>query len=306
MSNRLAQRFGMVEDAELIPVLKATAFKGQVSDAQMTALLIVADQYGLNPWTKEIYAFPDPQNGIVPVVSVDGWSRIINEHPAFDGIEFELSGKGDDMEMLCRIFRKDRSRPIAVTEYLTECKRETKPWKSHPRRMLRHKAEIQCARLAFGFAGLHDHDEAERIVEASSGAPKNMGAAQVVEAAAAAEMPLGLLESAESAATEGVAIYQEFWKSTGPENRKALAGHHARLKQAAIDADAARTVEMPTTGGQAEQPTLDLVALERRIGSCNDAQVLLLIADDVATLPEGEDRARLEKLIAVRGEALEG
>jgi hypothetical protein len=62
--------------------LKATAFKGQVSDAQMTALLIVANQYGLNPWTKEIYAFPDKNNGIVPVVGVDGWSRIINEPPA--------------------------------------------------------------------------------------------------------------------------------------------------------------------------------------------------------------------------------
>jgi phage recombination protein Bet len=63
---------------ELVTVLKATAFKGQVSDAQMAALLIVAQQYGLNPWTKEIYAFPDKNNGIVPVVGVDGWSRIIN------------------------------------------------------------------------------------------------------------------------------------------------------------------------------------------------------------------------------------
>ncbi|ENC7540331.1 phage recombination protein Bet, partial [Salmonella enterica subsp. enterica serovar Brandenburg] len=32
-------------------------------------------------------------------------------------------------------------------------------------RMLRHKAMIQCARLAFGFAGIYDKDEAERIVE---------------------------------------------------------------------------------------------------------------------------------------------
>ena len=31
--------------------------------------------------------------------------------------------------------------------------------------MLRHKAMIQCARLAFGYAGIYDQDEAERIVE---------------------------------------------------------------------------------------------------------------------------------------------
>ncbi len=55
----LAKALSISSDApaELVAVLKATAFKGQVSDAQMTALLVVANQYGLNPWTKEIYAF---------------------------------------------------------------------------------------------------------------------------------------------------------------------------------------------------------------------------------------------------------
>ena len=147
---------------ELLATLKQTAFKGQVSDAQMTALLIVAGQYGLNPWTKEIYAFPDKNNGIVPVVGVDGWSRIMNEHPQFDGMEFEQ----DDQSCTCKIYRKDRSRPIVVTEYMAECKRaNVGPWSSHPKRMLRHKAMIQCARLAFGFGGIFDQDEAERITE---------------------------------------------------------------------------------------------------------------------------------------------
>jgi hypothetical protein len=45
-----------------------------------------------------------------------------------------------------------------VTEFLAECKRGTEPWKNMPRRMLRHKALIQCARVAFGFA-LYDDDE---------------------------------------------------------------------------------------------------------------------------------------------------
>ncbi len=147
---------------ELLATLKQTAFKGQVSDAQMTALLIVAGQYGLNPWTKEIYAFPDKNNGIVPVVGVDGWSRIMNDHPQFDGMEFEQ----DDESCTCKIFRKDRGRPIVVTEYMAECKRtNVGPWTSHPKRMLRHKAMIQCARLAFGFGGIVDPDEADRITE---------------------------------------------------------------------------------------------------------------------------------------------
>lgn len=161
LTQKLAARLDMGDGADLIDTLKVTAFKGQVSDAQMTALMVVANQYGLNPWTKEIYAFPDKTNGIVPVVGVDGWSRIINSHPQFDGMEFEQ----DDESCTCIIYRKDRSHPIKVTEYMAECRRQTGPWQSHPRRMLRHKAMIQCARLAFGFAGIYDQDEAERIVE---------------------------------------------------------------------------------------------------------------------------------------------
>lgn len=161
---KFATRYEMgATPEEVANTLKQTCFKGQVSDAQMVALLIVADQYKLNPFTKELYAFPDKNNGIVPVVGLDGWSRIINEHPQFDGMEFEMPADGS--EYTCRIFRKDRKHPTKITEYMSECKRNTQPWQSHPRRMLRHKSMIQCARLAFGFAGIYDQDEAERIVE---------------------------------------------------------------------------------------------------------------------------------------------
>lgn len=162
LTHKLATRLDMGDGAGLIETLKATAFKGQVSDAQMTALMVVANQFGLNPWTKEIYAFPDKNNGIVPVVGVDGWSRIINQHPQFDGMDFEQ----DAESCTCIIYRKDRNHPIKVTEWMSECRRaNVGPWQSHPKRMLRHKAMIQCARLAFGYGGIYDQDEAERIVE---------------------------------------------------------------------------------------------------------------------------------------------
>jgi phage recombination protein Bet len=158
---KVASRYN-VDPNKMLSTLKATAFKGDVSNEQMMALLIVADQYGLNPWTKEIYAFPDRQNGIVPVIGVDGWARIINSHEQFDGMEFQQ----DDDSCTCIIYRKDRTHPTKVTEYMAECKRgNAGPWSSHPKRMLRHKAMIQCARLAFGFVGVYDQDEAERIVE---------------------------------------------------------------------------------------------------------------------------------------------
>lgn len=175
---------GKVDPVELKNTLIATAFNNgdkEISDAQMASLLIVAGQYKLNPWTKEIYAFPDKNKGIIPVVGVDGWSRIVNSSPNFDGLEFKYSENMVTMEgakvaapewVDCIIYRKDRERPTVVREYLAECYRPpfkgkygevVGPWQSHPSRFLRHKATIQCARLAFGFVGIYDQDEAERI-----------------------------------------------------------------------------------------------------------------------------------------------
>ena len=183
--SQLAAQFSIPESSELTAVLKATAFKGPVSDAQMSALLIVASQYKLNPWTKEIYAFPDKNNGIVPVVGVDGWARIINAHPQFDGMDF--NDDGDSVE--CVIYRKDRAHPIKAREYMSECKRGTQPWQSHPRRMLRHKALIQCARLAFGYVGIYDQDEAERIAEVKdiNARPARQNPAQIAQQATVVE-----------------------------------------------------------------------------------------------------------------------
>lgn len=188
----VAETLGLVNvnPQELKETLIQTAFRTETpaTDAQMASLLIVAGQYKLNPWTKEIYAFPDKNKGIIPVVGVDGWSRIINGNSNFDGMEFKFSDNMVQMDgakvaapewVECVIYRKDRTHPTVVREYLSECYRPPfkksngyvveGPWQSHPSRFLRHKATIQCARLAFGFVGIHDQDEAERIIE--SGQP---------------------------------------------------------------------------------------------------------------------------------------
>jgi len=186
--DRFAERMH-ADPAQLMASLKATVFRQRDGSAptneQLMALIAVADQYGLNPFTKEIYAFPDDRGHIIPVVSVDGWSRIINGHSDTDGIEFrfaservELEGLKAPMPEWCEaiIYHKTRAHPTVVREYMDEVYRppfETKygktirgPWQSHPRRMLRHKTLIQAGRVAFGFGGIYDPDEADRIVEA--------------------------------------------------------------------------------------------------------------------------------------------
>ena len=165
---KFASRYS-VEPDKMLVTLKATCFKGEVSNEQMMALLVVADQYDLNPWTKEIYAFPDKGGGIVPVVGVDGWISILNRQSTLQAVEFaysdEITSDGIPEWIECRITRSDRTAPITAREYFAECRRDTGPWKSHPRRFLRHKALVQAARIAYGFSGIYDEDEASRIIE---------------------------------------------------------------------------------------------------------------------------------------------
>lgn len=151
----------------------------QPTNEELVTFLAIASEYRLNPLTKEIYAFSN-RGAIQPIVSIDGWLKIINQHSQFDGMEFvdNLGANEELASVTCKIYRKDRSRPTEVTEYMSECKGTSEPWKKWPARMLRHKATIQAARYAFGLSGIVDPDEADRINEV---AEKDMGKAQVVK-----------------------------------------------------------------------------------------------------------------------------
>lgn len=159
----MAVHYGMDKRA-FEQTLRRTIMPENTSNEQCAAFLLVAKQHKLNPFTKEIFAFPS-RGGIQPVVSVDGWMKLINSHPDFDGMEFldSIDEKGELTAITCRMFRKSRSHPVSVTEYMSECRRPTDTWKQWPARMLRHKATIQAARYAFGFAGIMEPDEVERM-----------------------------------------------------------------------------------------------------------------------------------------------
>lgn len=295
LTQKLAATLNMGDGAGLIETLKATAFKGQVSDAQMTALMVVANQYALNPWTKEIYAFPDKNNGIVPVVGVDGWSRIINSHPQFDGIEFEQ----DEQSCTCIIFRKDRNRPIKVTEWMAECKRGTGPWQSHPKRMLRHKAMIQCARLAFGYGGIYDQDEAERIVEGQPQQrhPVDMGPAEVVEQPEwpadrwAAGLPKWVKAIADGKPLEDVLAWLKSKGRVTAEQEQQLRAEVAKLQQPA-----------PQTQ---DAPQVDPQKLAADMQACTDLDKLYELAGLMEAVTDEAAKLRIEEIFAAKQAELE-
>lgn len=150
--------------------LKKTVFKAARSDEEFMALVITSQAYQLNPIVKEIYAFPAKGGGVVPMVSVDGWIAIMNRQANFDGLKVTVSPDGEEATAIIHL--KDRTHPVEVTEYLSECSRPTDPWKKSPKRMLRHKATIQAIRVAFGISGIHDEDEAKDY--AKQGEPRNV------------------------------------------------------------------------------------------------------------------------------------
>jgi hypothetical protein len=166
---KFAGRLG-VEPEKMLATLRATACRTgrndpPVTNEEMLGLLVVAEQYHLNPFTKEIYAFRDSKGGIMPIIGLDGWVRLMQEQRTFQGIGFKYDEDGEWVE--ATITRSDRAVPFTVREYLAECKRDTGPWKQAPQRMLRHRALIQCCRVAFGFGGVYGDDEGEGIALAA-------------------------------------------------------------------------------------------------------------------------------------------
>ena len=158
------------------PIKKRDGSYRSASQAEVAAFLLVCKQYDLNPLVKEVYPMPARRgDGMSALVSLDGWVTLMNRNPAFDGLEFEdiLDDKGKLVSVTCKIWRSDRSHPTSTTEYMAECFQDRKdsPWLKWPNRMLRHKSTIQAARLAFGFSGLMDPDEYERLEEAPEAPP---------------------------------------------------------------------------------------------------------------------------------------
>lgn len=167
-----------IEPAKLKSALRDSIFRG-ATDAELLILVKISLRYHLDPFAREIYGIKKSGGGMIPVVSVDGWIKLITRCPDYDGMDFiegpeelisDTSTKKCPAWIECRIYFRDQSHPVAVREYLEECYVAPRgqnaydgPWQTHPRRMLRWKALSQCGRVACGLSGIYDPDEAMRI-----------------------------------------------------------------------------------------------------------------------------------------------
>jgi hypothetical protein len=85
---------------------------------QHNALRLIT-KYELDPFSDEITIYKYEDDQWQAFITIDGWSKLINSHPAFSGISFtestELVG-GIPAWMECTIHRNDRVVPIEVKE----------------------------------------------------------------------------------------------------------------------------------------------------------------------------------------------
>jgi hypothetical protein len=122
----------------------------EVPAKTILSLLRSAKETGLDPLREEV-GFTQYEDGNWQVyITVDGATKLLNRHPAFDGITFNQSEnliEGIPEWIECTIYRKDQSFPTTTREYYLEARSEQPIWQKMPRRMLRNRAMQQCVRL---------------------------------------------------------------------------------------------------------------------------------------------------------------
>ena len=190
----------------------------KLTDNEMATFIAVCADQDLDPLLGEIYPVEQPGSGpmpgrIIPLVGVDGWIKVANRHPEFDGVEFSYSTTSITMDGAkpcpewceCIIYRKDKNHPTKVREYLDEVfQDEADHWLKTTKRQLRHKALAQTARVAFGLQGVAT--EAPELTAAQPqpekpkmGLVRNMTAPAEAEVAEAAP---AVVEAAEAEVAE--------------------------------------------------------------------------------------------------------
>ena len=186
---QLAERYGVAPEV-FKRTVSAVAMPQPHTEEELISCLIVANEHDLNPLTKEIHFMRSKTGQIQPIVGVDGWAKKLNTHPQFDGLQFdyewqEAKNGRQLISVTCTIWRKDRSRPTIVTEFMSECARlpgqgkGPNAWSMNPTRMLRHRALTQGARYAIGFGGVMDLDEFERWQEMKDITPRRQAALDI-------------------------------------------------------------------------------------------------------------------------------
>lgn len=182
-------------DRETIETIKQTVCKG-ATDAQLKVFIEVCRATGLSPWLKEIFYVPE--KGII-MASRDGYMRVANEHPMFDGMEtrVERDEKNIPIKAVCTVWRKDRGHPTVCEAYFNEYVKSSSVWQTYKSAMIGKVAEVLALKRSFSINGVVTEEEIGYDIPAISPAAARKSALEAAKAIA--EEKITRMKAGESA-----------------------------------------------------------------------------------------------------------
>ncbi len=163
-----------IEDKVAI-LRSAGRFPSDATAEEIAFGLEVARLIGLDPWLGQVkFLRFDPADKIHPFVGIDGMRAVAERSGKYDGREIEVEmasgpdGSEKPLKAVCRVHRKDWSRPLVEEVRFDEAVRKrrdglpTRPWMEMPVTMLRKTAEERALRAAFPvqLSGVYGDEEA--------------------------------------------------------------------------------------------------------------------------------------------------
>ncbi len=231
--SQLATQLNMTDSGEVFNILSKSVMAGAKKPEEIAAFAILCAQYRLNPFTKEVYAFPSKAGGIVPMVGIDGWLTLARNNPNFAGMSHAYGEDDGDKWVECTIYLKNApEHPVTAREYMSDNKRNTEPWQKSPRRMLKHRATIQAIRYALGYSGVVDISEKEEYEEREMREAKAREPRRPSFLEARQPMPVGLPQGREKLPIEQVKERMAHAFEVQPSHRvmmSAEAGDNVRI-----------------------------------------------------------------------------
>ena len=161
---------------EEIETIKRTVASEANTD-ELKMFLHVAKSYGLDPFNKEIFFWKVKGKPTI-MTSRDGYLKIADRHPQYDGLVSDVVRKndsfkrksdgieheygterGDIVGAYALVYRKDRSYPVYVFAPFEEYRSDTKVWYQYPSAMILKVAESMALKRSFSVSGLVSREE---------------------------------------------------------------------------------------------------------------------------------------------------
>lgn len=195
-----AQAASAVEwSPQQVETIKRTVAKGATND-ELGMFLHLSQQYGLDPFAKDLWFIKMGNQAPVIMTSRDGYLKIAQRNADYDGIdsdvvyendsfrktregvshEYSVKNRGRIVGAYALVYRKSIGRPVYVFAPFGDYNKGNGTWKTYGHAMILKVAEAMALKRAFSLSGLvtsEELDEAPRM----DGVPSQAVDAEIVE-----------------------------------------------------------------------------------------------------------------------------